>query len=228
MSSLREQLKTAPLFARLSASQLDDVAEKAVQLNLTEGESLFEQNDTATRFFLVLSGQIKLYRISADGNEKVIEIITRGQTFAEALMFLERPAYPVSASALTDASIISIDSLSFASMLRESVDTCFMLMGDMSQRLRGLIKEIDDLSLQSGTCRVASYLLKNVPPQQTSFNLNIPKGIMASRLSVKPETFSRIMRRLQESGILSVDRNRITIHDMKALESVAEAYTSDT
>ena len=222
MSSLRDELKLSPFFGRLSSEQMDVVAHNAVKLTVPEGKVLFEQTDKADRFFLVLSGQIKLFRLSPDGNEKVIEIVTSGHTFAEALMFMERPQYPVCASALIDAELISIDSHSFASMLRDSIDTCFLLLGDMSQRLRGLIKEIDDLSLQSGTCRVAAYLLKTAPQESEAFTLEIPKGVMASRLSVKPETFSRIIRRLQEDDILSVDRNQVTIHDLTALKAAAE------
>jgi len=197
MHSLREDLEHAPLLGCLSPDQLDHVISHAVRLKLSEGEPLFEQGDDADRFFLILSGQMKLFRLSPDGNEKIIEIVAAGQTFAEALMFLEHPQYPVCASALTDAELISIDSQAFANMLKGSVETCFLLLGDMSQRLRGLIKEIDDLSLQSGTCRVAAYLLKKAPPDSGIFELDIPKGVMASRLSVKPETFSRIIRRLQ-------------------------------
>lgn len=227
MDSLRDDLEHAPLLGCLSSEQLDIVTNHAARLKLSEGEPLFEQGDKADRFFLVLSGQMKLFRLSPDGNEKIIEIVTAGHTFAEALMFLEHPQYPVCASALIEAELISIDSRAFASMLKDSVETCFLLLGDMSQRLRGLIKEIDDLSLQSGTCRVAAYLLKKAPEDSSTFELDIPKGVMASRLSVKPETFSRIIRRLQEQGILSVDRNMITINDIEALHQTAEICESE-
>lgn len=222
MSSVLDELKRAALFERLSSDQLDTLAHNAVNLKVPEGKTLFEQSDKADRFFLVLSGQIKLFRISPDGNEKVIEIVTPGQTFAIALLFMDQPQYPVCASALIDSELISVDSQTFGTMLRSSVDTCFLLLGDMSQRIRGLIKEIDDLSLQSGTCRVAAYLLKIAPEEPKTFTLDIPKGIMASRLSVKPETFSRIIRRLQEEQILSIDRNQVTIHNVNALKSTAE------
>ena len=222
MGSIRDELNQAQLFERLSSDQLDTLAQNAVKLSLPEGKTLFEQNDKADRFFLVLSGQIKLFRISPDGNEKVIEIVTPGQTFAIALLFMNQPQFPVCGSALTDAELISVNSQVFASILKSSVDTCFLLLGDMSQRIRGLIKEIDDLSLQSGTCRVAAYLLKIAPEEPKTFTLDIPKGIMASRLSVKPETFSRIIRRLQEEQILSIDRNLVTIHNFSALKSTAE------
>jgi CRP-like cAMP-binding protein len=221
-----EALRSHSLFQKLDEAQLQRVARSAVRIQLSESEALFEQGDAANRFFLLLRGQIKLFRLSPEGNEKIIELVSAGETFAEALMFLDLPRYPVCASALTDAELISIDCHEFASMLRDSIDTCFLLMGDMSQRLRRLIKEIDDLSLQSGTRRVAGYLLSKAgDPARDAFRLDIPKGVMASRLSLKPETFSRIIRDLHERGILTVTRDFVEIHDRDAL--LAETALTD-
>lgn len=219
---LIDDLRKSFMFARLSEQQLERVSRHAVRLNVDEGEMLFQQNDPAGRFYLLLSGQIKLYRLGPAGNEKVIEIITPCGTFAEALMFLERPTYPVGAQAMHAARLISVDSQDFASMLRESVDTCFMLMGDMSQRLRGLIREIDDLSLSSATCRVAAYLVTKSTPEGNAFNLDVPKQTLASRLSVQPETFSRIVRNLKEQGILSIKGSRVEINDNVRLTQIAD------
>lgn len=218
-----EEMKKNFLFTRLAPEQLQRVASQAELVHLIEGAPLFEQGDEAKRFYLVLSGQIKLFRLSPEGNEKVIEIYAEGYTFAEALMFLEQPRYPVCASALTDSELLSFNSKDFVAMLRESIDTCFLLMGDMSQRLHGLIKEIDDLSLQSGTRRVASYLLNLAGSGADSFELDIPKGVMASRLSLKPETFSRIIRNLHERGILTVTRRSIEIHKRGELQAISDA-----
>ena len=218
------------LFSRLSEKQLLRVEQKAHRVHLVAGESLFEQGDNADRFYLLLQGLVKLYRLSPAGNEKVIEVIRPGSTFAEALMFFDSPYYPVGAEALKDSEAISIDAMDFAGMLRESVDTCFLLMGDMSQRLRGLIREIDDLSLHSATCRVAGYLLTHSPEDSDSFKLEVPKQILASRLSVKAETFSRIIRNLHEQEVLSVSGSMVHIKDREALETLADtcAVTSDS
>jgi CRP-like cAMP-binding protein len=96
-------------------------------------------------------------------------------------------------------------------------------MGDMSQRLHGLIKEIDDLSLQNGTRRVASYLINLAGQGSDNFELDIPKGVMASRLSLKPETFSRIIRNLHDKKILTVTRKNIVIHNREELQAIADA-----
>ena len=84
---------------------------------------------------------MKLYRTSPHGDEKVIEIVSAGQTFAEAIMFMDRKTYPVSAEALMDTEVIGFDSKVFTELLRESVDTCFRVMGEMSVWLRRHLHE---------------------------------------------------------------------------------------
>jgi CRP-like cAMP-binding protein len=217
----RDTLKQYHLFSRLSDEQLDRVCHHAHLISLDEGKSLFCQGDDVICFYLVLFGKIKLFRVSPDGNEKIVEFVEKGDSFAEALMFMDRPHYPVNATALTNCKIIGINSNDFKSMLRESIDTCFLLMGSMSIRLRGLIQEIDTLSLSTGTVRIVTYLLQNTPEGSDTFDLEIAKSVIASRLSVKPETFSRILKHLHELNILTINGRSVTIHDRNAMIGIS-------
>ena len=211
------------LFSRLNQEQLERVSLHSTRLRLSEGEVLFEQDSPANAFYLVTHGMIKLFRLSASGEEKIIEIVSPGQTFAEALMFLDIKCYPVSAAVLghDGAELISVNADDFAEMLRGSMDTCFMVMAAMSQRLRGMVREIDDLSLQSATCRVADYMLHCVTKGGTSFHLEIPKHALASRLSVKPETLSRIIKSLSNKQIIKVAGSHVDVLDVESLAAKA-------
>lgn len=222
-----EELRNCFLFDRLNEQQMQRIARNAVRVRLAVGEALFEQGDPAARFYLLLKGQVKLYRLSPAGNEKVIDVVTPGHTFAEALMFLEQPRYPVGAQALEPSEVISIDALDFADMLRNSVETCFLMMGAMSQRLRSLLRDINEISMQSAACRVAAYLLKLAPKDSDTFELPYAKQILASRLSVTPETFSRIFKKLSEDGIISVSGSRLTIKDRASLRAAADVCPAD-
>jgi len=212
-------LKQSHLFTRLTDIQLDRVYRHSQVVKLEEGQLLFAQGEDVTNFYLVLSGKMKLYRVSPDGQEKIIEIVPQGGLFAEALMFMDQPHYPVSSAALSETVVIGIDAKDFKAMLWDSVETCLLLLGNMSFRLRQLIHEIDTLTLHSGTCRVASYLLQHAPDDQESFELETAKGVIAARLSVKPETFSRIIKNLRGEGVISIDGSKITIHNRDALKT---------
>ena len=219
---MKEELRNCLLFSRLSDEQMDHVMRRAKRIALAEGKSLFEQEDPADRFYLVTRGHVKLFRLAPHGAEKVIEVVSAGHTFAEALMFLEKPRYPVCAQALGASEVISIDAADFLGMLRESVDLCLLMMADMSFRLRGLIREIDDISQHSATCRVAGYLFTHAPANTNEFDLLIPKHVLASWLSVKPETFSRIIKNLRSDGVLEIKGSRVLIKDRGRLEMIAD------
>jgi CRP-like cAMP-binding protein len=221
--SIQQELATSHLFSALSDAQLERVRRHSHITDMVEGESLFFQGDKATSFYLVLSGRIKLFRVSPDGKEKVVEIIEAGASFAEALMFMDEPNYPVTATALAPSRVIVINNRDFKAMLRESVNSCFLLLGSMSYRLRGLIREIDALSLDTGTVRTISYLLHQAPPDVISFELKVAKSVIASRLSVKPETFSRILKSLHEREIVSIDGRNVTIHDREAMITICSS-----
>jgi CRP-like cAMP-binding protein len=214
-------LKQSHLFASLTELQLDRVYRHSRVVELKEGQLLFAQGEDVACFYLVLSGKIKLFRVSPDGQEKIIEIVPPGEVFAEALMFMDQPHYPVSSSALTDTIVVGIDAKDFKAMLWDSVDTCLLLLGAMSFRLRKLVHEIDTLTLHSGTCRVANYLLQHAPEDCQCFDLDVAKSVIAARLSVKPETFSRIIKNLREHGIITIDGNNVTIHDRAALKRLS-------
>ncbi len=223
-----DALKQSHLFSSLTELQLDRVYRHSQIVRLKDGQQLFAQGEEVTNFYLVLSGKIKLYRVSPDGQEKIIEIVPQGEVFAEALMFMDQPYYPVSAAALSDTAVVGIDAKDFKTMLWDSVETCLLLLGAMSFRLRKLVHEIDTLTLHSGTCRVASYLLQHAPDNKECFNLEIAKSVISARLSVKPETFSRIIKNLRERGVLSIDGNKITIHDREALRELSLIEAGDT
>ena len=218
---IKQALKQSHLFSSLTEIQLDRVYRHSQLFRLDDGQLLFDHGQEVKYFYLVLSGRIKLFRLSPDGQEKIIEIVPAGEVFAEALMFMDQPFYPVSSAALAATEILGIDAKDFKAMLWDSVDTCLLLLGDMSFRLRKLVHEIDTLTLHSGSCRVASYLLQQAPPDMQNFELDTAKNVIAARLSIKPETFSRIIKNLREQGIISIDGSKVTIHDIDALKQLS-------
>lgn len=216
----KDFIKNIHLFDNLTDSQLSGIWEHAHIHKLKKEQSLFSQGGDVACFYLVFSGLVKLFRISSDGQEKVIEVVNRGETFAEALMFLEQPHFPVSASALNEAEVIAFDAKYFLQMLNKSPETCLVLLGKMSQRIRGLVHEIDHLSVQTGRNRLAAYLLEQAGDSD-KLHLQIPKSVLASRLSIKPETFSRIIKQLRNSETIVVDGSDIIILDREQMEDFA-------
>jgi CRP-like cAMP-binding protein len=221
-----QELKRVYLFAGLNVQQLERVKQSMRHLLLAEGESLFEQGQRAERFFLVREGHIKLLRLSLEGGEKVFEVIAPTQTFAEAIMFMPNSVYPVSAQAIEPTSLLAFENKILVEILKESFDTCFRLMFHMSRRIRHWINEVDNLTLQNATYRLISYILYHIPNNHQDsyeFNLPIPKQVIASRLSIKPETFSRILNSLCQEGLLTVTGRTIHIHQVEKLRLYSQS-----
>ncbi|OGT91822.1 MAG: hypothetical protein A2514_06105 [Gammaproteobacteria bacterium RIFOXYD12_FULL_61_37] len=227
MANTTDLLKQHLLFCNLSDEQMAQVGRHSRIVSYAKGSHLFEQGDAATHFFYLVEGQVKLSIYSASGDEKVIEVIKPGGTFAESLMFRDAPYYPVACQMLLDSRLVSIESRAFKLLLRESVDTCLAMLADLSKRLHGLVSEIDNLSLHSALCRVASYLSAQAPEQTLEFDLNVQKQVLASRLSVKPETFSRLIKQLCSDGLIELNGPRVKVLNPNGLRALARSCSQD-
>jgi CRP-like cAMP-binding protein len=221
-----QELRKLYLFEGLNNQQFLQIKHSLRHLRLEDGEYLFKHGQHAERFFMLKEGHIKLLRLSLDGAEKVFEVVSPGQTFAEAIMFMPGSVYPMTAQAIGNISLLSFDNKVLLNILKESSDTCFRLMFHMSKRIRMWINEIDNLTLQNATYRLVNYLLYQIPEDHKNayeFNFPIPKHVVASRLSIKPETLSRILHGLNKDGLITVKGRTIYIHniDRLRLHSVA-------
>jgi len=218
-----DDIRSLYLFSGLDDSQFEAIMATMQVHRLAEKDHIFEYGDKAERFYLVNSGQVKLYRLSRDGHEKVIEIIQPGQTFAEATVFMDEHLYPVSAEALEATELLSFDSAALVEILRNSVDGCFALMRILSQRMHQSINEIDRLTLHNATFRLVAFLIESVPSDvhaSPKIHLTTHKGVIASRLSIQPETLSRILTKLEKQELLEVKGSEILIHDLDALREL--------
>ena len=203
-----------PFFKHLSVENQERLITQSHEQQCLSGELLIRQGQPAERFFLVLKGRVKLYRISADGQEKVVEIIQAGQTFAEAVMFMQRSEYPVCAETLEAVQLISFPNRLMLTMLQENPQACLHLLGHMSMRLHQRLGELETLTLQNATQRFALYLLQQLEDraQETvNIELPLPKRLIAARLSMQPETLSRIMARLNQDGLIEMQGRNIHI-----------------
>lgn len=190
-------------------------------IDVKEGEILFNQGDEVFNFYLVLDGLVKLYRQSADGQEKIFELEGPGRIFAEALMFHNHSTYPVSAAAMQKSTIIAINTRKFLQIIKQSMDTSLMVMGDLSKRLHDLIAEIERLSLLNGSARVATYFLDQYLIKGKQFKLDIPKNAIASLLALQPETFSRLLKELCTKQAIEVQDSHIKVIDEQMLRKQA-------
>lgn len=218
----RELMLNSALFGQLEPDQLDTLLQKTHSTVLKEGQVLFEQQRPAKELFMLESGQIKLARMSPDGHEKVIDLIDPVNTFAEAIMFSGMSVYPVTATALCTSELLCFDTATYSQILSMSPDACFGVMAQMSRRLHWYIAELDRLTLHNATFRVVDYLLDQIPSTDlgtSEVKLNTAKHIIASRLSITPETLSRTLSKLSRDNMIELNEHSVTLKDIGQLRN---------
>jgi CRP/FNR family transcriptional regulator, dissimilatory nitrate respiration regulator len=218
-------LQKNTLFSALTPEQVNQVREGMRVVQLKGNKNLFDTSSKADRFFILAKGQVKLFRLSPNGTEKIVDIIKPGESFATAVMFMEAKEYPLSADTLKESRILAFRNKPLLDILRKSPETCFRMMAHMSRRLRWQLAEIDKLSLQTAPDRLVIFLLDHV--KRTAGNvgevvLDAPKRVIASRLSIQPETFSRILKKLNGLDLIQVKGQTISIPNVTALEEFLE------
>lgn len=226
----QQELRQHYLFRRLPDEAFNNILQQSNLTSLKRNETLFEQGDEAARFFLVRSGQIMLFQTSLEGNEKVVDIIGPGQTFAEAVMFMEGHRYPVNARSTSNTELFYFDNNAFTEQLQKSNVLCFAMMADMSTRLKGLLTEISELTIYNAKHRLISYLLGHINDlqDQPAVKLTATKSMIASRLSITPETFSRILSRLKKDNLIRIEDETITlIQPDKLKELIGESFVKN-
>jgi CRP-like cAMP-binding protein len=219
---LPRYLSVLPLFNELNAVELDRLAQGCQLRRLARGDMVFHVGQPCEEFHVTVMGQVKLFAISPAGQEKVIELVGPGHSFAEALMFTGKP-YIVNAQALTDTLLLSVSKAAVVGEIEREPKFALRMLAGISRRLHGLVHDVEAYALHSGMQRVIGYLLREqvvedcVLQEPVTVSLPVSKATIASRLSLTPEYFSRVLHELEGAGLIEIDRREIRILDVQRL-----------
>jgi CRP-like cAMP-binding protein len=214
-------LRNVPLFQGVSKEELATVTAGTAAIRAPAGTTLFRQGEVCHGFYVIVFGRVKLGFVAPDGSEKVMEILVQGQSFGEALMFLDRP-WLVTGQTLSDALLLNISKASVIGELERNPQFARRMLGSLSSRLHGLIGDIEAYSTQNAVRRVITHLLRQLPETQTGkavVELPSSKGDIASRLSISREHFSRVLRELSDAGLVQVQGRQLHILDTEGLRA---------
>jgi len=215
-----------PLFSALSIPERERIAQGCQLKRLASAETLFRAGAPCDAFYVVVSGQIKLFVASPAGQEKVIELIGPSRSFAEAMVFMGSP-HVVNAQALADTLLVCVSKQAVLTEVERDPRFALHMLAGISRRLHGLIQDVEGYALHSGMQRLIGYLLRDAESTQAdgshcaSLTVNLPasKATIASRLSLTPEYFSRVLHELEAQGLIRIDKREIHILDVSRLAS---------
>lgn len=219
--SLESHLANLPLFSGIATADLERIARGSKLVSASKGDVLFRAGDACSEFHLLVYGQVKLAFTSTQGTEKIVEIVRQGQTFGEAIMFLDR-AYIVFAQALQNSMLIHISKAAILNELEHDHSFARKMMAALAKRTHDLMVDVEAYSLLSAKQRIIGYLMSDTPPDaidsnQLEFELTAGKGVIASRLNITQEHFSRVLHDLCDLGLIEVSGRHIRISNVSNL-----------
>mgnify|MGYP000938794617 FL=1 len=220
--NLPRYLATLPLFSNMRDEELARLASGCQLRRMERGKLVFRTGEPCQEFHVTVLGQVKLFAIAPNGTEKVIELCGPGHSFAEAVMFMDMP-YMISAQTLTDSLILTVGKAAVLGEIAANPDFSLRMLAGLARRLHGLVKDVEAYTLHSGVQRVIGYLLgdrvseSEVASESITVSLPVSKAAIASRLSLTPEYFSRVLNELETAGLIQVDKRDIRIPDTARL-----------
>ncbi len=215
-------LSVLPLFNDLTPVELKQLAEGCMLRRLVRGDMVFRMGEPCNEFHVVVTGQVKLFVLSPAGQEKVLELVGPGQSFGEAIMFTDRP-YMLGAQSLSDMLLLTVSKQAVLAEIERDHRFALRMLAGLSRRMHGLVHDVEAYSLHSGLQRVIGFLLRDqalddcAPTEVRTVSLPVSKATIASRLSLSPEYFSRVLHELEASGLIEIDRRDIRILDAQRL-----------
>ncbi|MBN2373279.1 Crp/Fnr family transcriptional regulator [bacterium] len=219
-----EHLAVSQLFKGLPNVHLEGLASISIKKSYQKDESIFFEGRESTGFFIVISGRIKIYKISPEGKEQILHFFGPGEPFGEAPAFTGDP-FPAYAEAIEDTDVIFLPKNEFVSLIKKDPSLALNMLVILSHRLQKFTNIIENLSLKEVPGRLAAYIIYSGGNENdaSEFSLDISKGQLASLLGTIPETLSRILTKMVKQGLIDSDGRRfIKILDRKGLEELAE------
>lgn len=208
------------LFSGLGDEEYGEISSHSTLVKLEKGEVLFHRGDPAEHFYFVSSGFVELSLVAPTGEMKVLEVVGPNRVFAEAVAFMREKKYPVTAESIGDTVLCQVSSAAYLGVLATTPDASMRLISDVCRQLHARVREIERLTVQNARSRLASYLLDHVTDvngEEATIRLELPRHVIASRLSIQPETLSRLLRNLVDEGILTIEDRVIFVHSLPRL-----------
>jgi CRP/FNR family transcriptional regulator len=223
MKAVPQIIAGIPLFSGLTERQLAEVRRIAVEKVHAREEIIFMEGDDGYGFYILLSGRVKIFKLSPDGREQILHIITEGQPFGEVPVFAGQK-FPANAQALVPCRTLFFPRDAFKATISANPALAMKMLAELSLKLRQFTVQVENLSLKEIPARLASYLIYLSAEQKRHdrVKLTISKGQLASLLGTIPETLSRIFARLSDQHLIRVEGRIIHLLDPDGIEVLAE------
>lgn len=223
--AISASLRQSRMFASLTAGDLASVAEGCSLRSLQKGETLFREGQKAEGFYVMQTGSVSIFRLTADGREQIICIFRPPESFAEATLATVE-SYPANAVALEPSQVIVVNKSRFRDLIRRQPELSLHMLGSMSLHLKHLVQSLQDIKGRQIEHRLADWLVRQAPEGAegfpVAFELPVSKKVLAGQLGVASETLSRTFARFRAEGLIIVKGSHVQIVNRTGLRTYVE------
>ncbi|MBO6505880.1 MAG: Crp/Fnr family transcriptional regulator [Kordiimonadaceae bacterium] len=219
--SSAEMIARQPLFKGASEDTIGKLSAAGQVLKLDKGEALFMQEDPAEWFYIMLSGWVKLFRETMDGAEAVIDMATRGELVGETAIF-EDGMHSYCAAAAEKVEVLRLPSSLLKKAVNDEQPVALSMLSSMSRHRKRQSREIESLTLQNASQRIGCFLLRHcnqLEEDQIDLQLPYDKSLIAARLGMKSETFSRALNKLRQETNIEVKGSMVQIPSIDVIST---------
>jgi CRP/FNR family transcriptional regulator len=222
MKKILDIISAIPYFDGLADDQLQEIKQIAVSKHLNKDEFIFSEGDESNGFYVVVTGQVKIFKLSPDGKEQILHILGPGEPFGQVAVFSGR-SFPANAQAIAKSRLLFFPKIDFVDLISKNPSLALKMLALLSMRLRQFTIQIENLSLKEVPGRLASYLIYLAEEQGNENDVVLPisKGQLASLLGTIPETLSRIFAKMSAQGLIEVSGRNILLMDQLGLKELA-------
>lgn len=216
-----------PLFSKLTTQQAKRIISISKIINYKKNDIIFIEGNQYKGFYILLSGTVKIYKISFEGKESILHLIKPNESFGEVPLF-EGGNYPVNAQVISDSELLFVPHKEFVQLIKKNSTICFNMLVGFSKKMRRLTQKVEELSTKEVTNRFARYLLEEIKKSGTEnlpepfVKITISKKNIASYIGTITDTLSRLQRKLQDERIIRVSGKSIFILDLKKIKVLAK------
>ncbi len=220
-------LQDLPLFSELTVDELRKLTSLSSIKNYKKEEYVFHEGDEFKGIFIVLKGLIKIFKISPQGKEYILHLLTKPHIFGDVPLFTGGDC-PASVQVIEDATLLFIPKNEFLLLLENNPKLSIKIMTGFAKRLKSITVKAEDLSLKEVINRLADYILKGIN-NNGSYNLPEPyfkiplsNPTLAAYLGTIPETISRAIKKLKDIKIIRVHGRTVFVKDFNSFKKLAE------
>lgn len=223
MKKIVEHIADIDLFKGLTEDDHEALAMIVMDQTCKRGQYVFAEGDEGTGFYVVITGRVKVFKLSPDGKEQILHIFGSGDPFAEVAVFTGS-TYPANAMALEKSRLFFFPRASFVELIAARPSLAMNMLATLSLRLKQFAHLIEALSLKEVPGRLAAYLLAACDESTGAdrITLAISKTQLAGLLGTIPETLSRILTKMSNQGLIASNGNQISLLDRQRMHDLAD------